>query len=74
MAIQLPSTKAAIKAMDTIETFIADENNPTGHVAKIEKWIVSGASKRGLFTWLVAAVVPDRVIAFIPVVYNLLNM
>lgn len=71
--MQLPSTKAAVKAMDTIETFIANETNPTGHVATIDKWIVMGASKRGAFTWLTAAVVPHRVEAFIVMVYDLLN-
>ena len=60
--------------MDTIETFLADETNPTGHVATIKKWNVSGGSKRGWTTWLVAAVAPDRVKCFVPIVMDLLNL
>jgi len=71
---QLPMTKSGIKAMDTIETFMADEGNPTGHVVNIEKWIITGASKRGWTTWLVGAVAPDRVHAMVPIVLDLLNL
>jgi len=73
-AVQFPMTKASIKAMDTIETFIANYTNPTGHVAMIDKWIITGASKRGWVSWLVAAVAPDRCLTLIPVVFDLLNI
>jgi len=66
--------KASIKAMDTIEAFMANETNPTGIVSQIKKWTVTGASKRGWTTWLTAAVAPDRVHCAVPIVLDLLNL
>lgn len=76
--IFLPMVKSAVRAMDTIEEFIgtgiADTDFKSGtYQGNIKKWAVSGASKRGWATWLTAAAVPDRVMAMIPIVFDLLN-
>jgi len=67
---RLPMTKAAVRAMDAVEQFIASE---AGGGAKISRWVVTGGSKRGWTTWTTAAV-DRRVIAIIPAVIDLLNM
>ena len=63
-----PMTKSAVKAMDAISEFSEKE---WGH--KIDKFVVSGGSKRGWTTWLTAAV-DKRVIGIVPMVYNNLNL
>ena len=45
--LQLPMTKATIKAMDAATEFTQNLG-----VAKLKKFMVSGASKRGWITWL----------------------
>lgn len=60
---QLPMTKAAVRAMDTVQA-----EHPS-----IDGFVVTGASKRGWTTWLTAAVDP-RVVAVIPMVIDLLNI
>lgn len=67
---RLPMTKAAVRAMDAVEQFMATE--PGGRT-KIARWVVTGGSKRGWTTWTTAAV-DRRVIAIIPVVIDLLNL
>lgn len=67
---RLPMTKSATAAMDTVQQFLAKPEN--GGV-KIEKFVVSGASKRGWTTWTAAAVDP-RVSAIIPLVIDMLNL
>lgn len=64
-------TKAAVKAMDTVEDFIKHSDEMSQ--STIVKWGVTGASKRGWTTWLTAAVVTDRVFLAAPVVYDELN-
>lgn len=64
-------TKAGVKALDTVEAFLKE--GVDDYQADISKWAVAGASKRGWTTWLVAAVVPDRVHAAIPIVLDMLN-
>ena len=66
----LPMVKSAVRAMDTIQTHLKglDEG-----AVKIEKFLVSGGSKRGWTTWLTAAV-DKRVIAICPAVIDVLNM
>jgi PhoPQ-activated pathogenicity-related protein len=68
--LRLPMTKAAVRALDTITAVMATAD--AGNV-KVEKFVVSGGSKRGWTTWTTAAV-DKRVIAIIPAVIDLLNI
>ena len=65
---RFPMTKAAVRAMDVVSTFTA-ENTPK----KVEEFVVAGASKRGWTTWT-TAIVDNRVIAIVPIVIDMLNM
>jgi PhoPQ-activated pathogenicity-related protein len=67
---RLPMTKAAVRAMDAVEQFLATE---AGGRVKVARWVVTGGSKRGWTTWTTAAT-DRRVVAIIPVVIDLLNM
>jgi len=67
--LRMPMTKASARAMDTVTDFCA---SPKGGKVKVTKFVVAGASKRGLTTWMTAAVDP-RVVAIVPMVIDLLN-
>lgn len=67
---QAPMVKSATRAMDTVSAVLATEE--IGSI-EVEKFIVSGGSKRGWTTWL-TAVVDERVVAIVPVVFDVLNM
>ncbi len=67
---RLPMVKAAVRAMDTVQTFLKEER--AGEL-DIENFVVAGGSKRGWTTWLTGAV-DDRVTAIIPIVIDVLNM
>ena len=67
---QLPMTKAAVRAMDTVTAFCSSAQ---GGGVNIQSFVVGGASKRGWTTWL-TAVVDQRVEAIIPVVIDVLNV
>lgn len=67
---RLPMTKAAVRALDAVTAFCASEE---GGKAKVEKFVVAGASKRGWTTWSTAAV-DKRVVAIVPIVIDLLNV
>jgi PhoPQ-activated pathogenicity-related protein len=67
---RLPMTKSAVRALDTVTAFCA---SPAGGGLKVDRFFVSGGSKRGWTTWTTAAVDP-RVIAIAPVVIDLLNI
>lgn len=65
----LPMTKGAIKAMDAVQEYCDQEGKP------LDKFVVSGASKRGWTTWLVgAADTKNRVAGIVPLVYNNLDL
>jgi PhoPQ-activated pathogenicity-related protein len=68
--LRLPMTKAAVRAMDTVTKLMASKD--AGGV-KVEKFVVSGASKRGWTTWTTAAV-DKRVAAIVPASIDLLNL
>ena len=72
---RLPMTKSAVRAMDSVTSFLAGDHfaNEPGGKAKVDKFVVSGASKRGWTTWTTAAA-DKRVVAIIPIVIDLLNV
>lgn len=63
---RLPMVKSVVRAMDCLQEWSAQEG------AKIEKFVVGGASKRGWTTWLVGATDP-RVEAIVPIVIDVVN-
>ncbi len=65
----LPMTKGAVKALDAVQEYSRQEGKP------LEKFVVTGASKRGWTTWLVGATDrKNRVVGIIPIVYDNLNL
>ncbi|HHW76480.1 MAG TPA: hypothetical protein GX399_05515 [Xanthomonadaceae bacterium] len=66
-AVHLAMTKAAVRAMDTIQIFLADRGK------SIRDFLVMGGSKRGWTTWLTAAV-DKRVKAIVPASIDMLNL
>ena len=64
----LPMTKSVTQAMNALQQWSAKD----GHT-KLTRFIISGASKRGWTTDLVAAVDP-RVVGIVPIVYDNLNI
>ncbi len=76
----LPMTRAAVRALDTVQDFMASK---PGRVREIDNFVVAGASKRGWTTWLAAVAETmqaeatggtSRVSAIIPMVIDVLNM
>ena len=68
--LRLPMTKSAVRALDTITAF--SKTDAGGKVA-VDKFVVSGGSKRGWTAWTTAAV-DRRVIAVVPFVIDMLNI
>lgn len=66
--LRMPMTKAAVRGLDTIQDLVLK----AAHF-KVKRFMVTGASKRGWATWTTAAV-DKRVVAFAPVVMDLLNL
>jgi PhoPQ-activated pathogenicity-related protein len=83
---RLPMTKSAVRAMDTITAYFAARGKlgagpeaaagpaaAGGGGPRVDRFVVTGASKRGWTTWT-TAVVDRRVVAIIPMVIDLLNV
>jgi PhoPQ-activated pathogenicity-related protein len=68
--LRLPMTKAAVRALDTVTDFMASAK---GGGIKVDRFVVTGASKRGWTTWS-TAIVDKRVVAIIPIVIDMLNI
>lgn len=66
-AVHLAMTKAAVRTMDTVQTFAASKGKP------VKNFLVLGGSKRGWTTWLTAAV-DARVKAIVPASIDMLNL
>ncbi len=64
---RFPMTRAVVRAMDVVQEI----SNSTGE--PVQKFFVTGASKRGWTTWTTAAV-DDRVMGIAPIVIDLLNI
>lgn len=64
---RFPMTNAAVRAMDALVDFTSKKE-----MTNIEKFVVTGASKRGWATWT-TAIVDTRVVAIIPIVIDMLN-
>jgi PhoPQ-activated pathogenicity-related protein len=67
--VRLAMVKSGVRALDAVQEFMASD---AGGRVKINELVVSGGSKRGWTTWLVAAV-DKRVIAIMPTVIDALN-
>ena len=67
---RFPMVKASVRAMDTVQSFLAQNARPS---QQVEHFVVAGASKRGWTTWVTGAV-DDRVSAIAPVVIDVLNV
>jgi len=67
----LPMTKAIVRAMDTVQSYL--QNPSTGSAITVNKFVLTGGSKRGWVCWLAAAV-DSRVVALAPLVTDLLKL
>jgi PhoPQ-activated pathogenicity-related protein len=67
--VRLAMVNSGVRAMDAIQEFLA---SAAGGRFRVDQFVVSGGSKRGWTTWLVAAV-DKRVIAIMPTVIDALN-
>ncbi len=67
---RLPMTKAAVRAMDAATAFLASAE---GGGVTVDRFVVSGGSKRGWTAWTTAAV-DARVVGLAPFVIDILNI
>jgi len=68
---RLPMTKAVVRAMDAVTAFCGSP--AAGTAARVDTFVVAGASKRGWTSWTTAAV-DRRVIGLAPIVIDVLNV
>jgi PhoPQ-activated pathogenicity-related protein len=64
---RFPMTRAVVRAMDVIQEITSSKEN------NVQKFFISGASKRGWTTWTTAAV-DNRVMGMAPLVIDILNL
>lgn len=69
----LPMTRAAVAALDALGEHSAAQGEGWAF-GRLERFITTGASKRGWTTWLTAIGAPERVIGIAPIVYDNLNV
>jgi PhoPQ-activated pathogenicity-related protein len=67
---RLPMTKSVVRAMNAVTALCAA---PERGAVKVDRFVVTGASKRGWTAWSAAAADP-RVVAVAPIVIDLLNL
>jgi PhoPQ-activated pathogenicity-related protein len=67
--VRLAMVKSGVRAMDAVQEFLQSKE---GGGVEVKEFVVSGGSKRGWTTWLMAAV-DKRVIAIMPLVIDALN-
>ena len=74
--VRLPMVKSGTQAMTAIQQFLAGDDgkapNGKGGV-KVDRFVVSGGSKRAWTTWLVGAI-DKRAVAIVPIVINVLDV
>ncbi|HEY0650450.1 PhoPQ-activated pathogenicity-related family protein [Phenylobacterium sp.] len=67
--VRLAMVKSGTAALDAVQAFLASD---AGGKTKVDRFVVSGGSKRGWTAWLVAAT-DARVTAVVPLVIDALN-
>ncbi|MFM7321427.1 MAG: PhoPQ-activated pathogenicity-related family protein [Armatimonadota bacterium] len=67
--LHFPMAKAVIKAMDALQAYTKQ-----ACPKRIERFVITGASKRGWTTWLVGASKDKRVAGIAPMVIDILNV
>jgi PhoPQ-activated pathogenicity-related protein len=67
--LHFPMAKAVLKCMDTVQAFLKAERKPV-----VERFMVTGGSKRGWTAWLVGASRDPRVAGIAPMVIDVLNL
>lgn len=67
--LHFPMAKAVLKCMDAVQEFLPSVDKP-----KPEKFLITGASKRGWTSWLVGASQDERVAGIAPMVIDTLNL
>jgi len=67
-----PMVRSAVSAMNALGEYSGQQRGDWGF-GRLERFVTTGASKRGWTTWL-SGVVDERVIGIAPIVYDNLNM